>query len=125
MWSAIDAEGLNILRNADGGKRPRDSDAKTAPLRYPEYYRYELDLAETTEVWRCGSVVTSWFLDLTAAERVDDPGFTGFSGHVSDSGEGCWTALAAVGEGVPIPVISAAPFERFTSRDDGDYADRL
>jgi 6-phosphogluconate dehydrogenase len=109
------AEGLNILRSANVGKRAHDSDAETAPMRNPELYQYDLDLPEIAEVWRRGSVVASWLLDLTAE----------FSGRVSDSGEGRWTALAAIDEGVPIPVISAALFERFASRGNSDYANRL
>ena len=119
------AEGLNILRNANAGKRSHDSDAETTPMRNPEYYQYELDLPEIAEVWRRGSVVASWLLDLTAAALVEDADLTGFSGRVSDSGEGRWTALAAIDEGVPAPVISAALFERFASRGDADYANRL
>ena len=94
-------------------------------MRDPEYYQYELDLPQIAEVWRRGSVVASWLLDLTAAALVEDAELTGFSGRVSDSGEGRWTALAAIDEGVPAPVISAALFERFASRGDADYADRL
>jgi len=119
------AEGLNILRNADTGKRSHDIDAETTPMRNPEYYRYELDVPEIAEVWRRGSVVASWLLDLTAAALIDDAELAGFSGRVSDSGEGRWTALAAIDEGVPIPVISTALFERFTSRGDADYANRV
>jgi len=119
------AEGLNILRNANVGKRSRDSDAETTPMRDPEYYQYELDLPEIAEVWRRGSVVSSWLLDLTAAALAEDGELSGFSGRVSDSGEGRWTALAAIDEGVPAPVISAALFERFASRGEADYADRL
>jgi len=119
------AEGLNILRNANAGKRSHDSDAETTPMRNPEYYQYELDLPEIAEVWRRGSVVASWLLDLTAAALVEDADLSGFSGRVSDSGEGRWTALAAIDEGVPTPVISAALFERFASRGDDDYANRL
>ncbi|MEN6585318.1 MAG: phosphogluconate dehydrogenase (NAD(+)-dependent, decarboxylating) [Sulfuricella sp.] len=119
------AEGLNILRNANVGTLPHDSDAETAPMRNPEFYQYELDLAEIAEVWRRGSVVASWLLDLTAAALVENAELPGFSGRVSDSGEGRWTALAAVEEGVPTPVISAALFERFASRGDDDYANRL
>ncbi len=119
------AEGLNILRNANAGKRSRDSDAETTPMRNPEFYQYELDLPEIAEVWRRGSVVASWLLDLTAAALVEDAELAGFSGRVSDSGEGRWTALAAIDEGVPAPVISAALFERFASRGDADYANRL
>lgn len=119
------AEGLNILRNANAGMRSRDSDAETTPMRNPEYYQYVLDLPEITEVWRRGSVVASWLLDLTAAALLDDAELAGFSGRVSDSGEGRWTALAAIDEGVPTPVISAALFERFASRGDADYANRV
>lgn len=119
------AEGLNILRHANVGKRSHDSDAETAPMRNPEYYQYELDLPEIVEVWRRGSVVASWLLDLTAAALIEDAELTGFSGRVSDSGEGRWTALAAIDEGVPAPVISAALFERFVSRSGADYANRL
>ena len=119
------AEGMNILRNANAGKRSHDSDAETTPMRNPEYYQYELDLPQIAEVWRRGSVVASWLLDLMAAALVEDAELTGFSGRVSDSGEGRWTALAAIDEGVPTPVISAALFERFASRGDADYADRL
>ncbi len=119
------AEGLNILRNANAGKRLRDNDAETAPMRDPEYYQYELDLPEIAEVWRRGSVVASWLLDLTAEALAEDADLDGFSGRVSDSGEGRWTALAAIDEGVPIPVISTALFERFASRDDADYANRV
>ena len=119
------AEGLNILRNANAGKRSHDNDAETAPMRNPDFYQYELDLPEIAEVWRRGSVVASWLLDLTAAALVEDGDLSGFSGRVSDSGEGRWTALAAIDEGVPAPVISAALFERFASRGNTDYADRL
>tara|TARA_R110001606_G_C15403585_1_gene653697 strand:+ start:10387 stop:11403 length:1017 start_codon:yes stop_codon:yes gene_type:complete len=119
------AEGFNVLRNGNVGKRSHDSDAETTPMRNPEYYQYELDLPEIAEVWRRGSVVASWLLDLTAAALVEDAEFAGFSGRVSDSGEGRWTVLAAIDEGVPIPVISAALYERFTSRGDADYANRL
>jgi 6-phosphogluconate dehydrogenase len=119
------AEGMNILRNANAGKRSHDSDAETTPMRNPEYYQYEMDLPQIAEVWRRGSVVASWLLDLMAAALVEDAELTGFSGRVSDSGEGRWTALAAIDEGVPAPVISAALFERFASRGDADYADRL
>ena len=119
------AEGLNILRNANVGKRSRDNDAETTPMRDPEYYRYELDLPEIAEVWRRGSVVASWLLDLTAAALVEDADLSEFSGRVSDSGEGRWTVTAAIDEGVPTPVISAALLERFASRGDADYANRL
>jgi 6-phosphogluconate dehydrogenase len=119
------AEGMNILHNANAGNRPHDSDAETTPMRNPEFYQYELNLTEIAEVWRRGSVVSSWLLDLTAAALAEDGELSGFSGRVSDSGEGRWTALAAIDEGVPAPVISAALFERFSSRGDADYADRL
>jgi 6-phosphogluconate dehydrogenase len=119
------AEGLNILRNADAGKQPRVTDAETTPMRNPEYYQYELNLPEITEVWRRGSVIGSWLLDLTAMALIDDPDLKNFSGRVSDSGEGRWTMAAAIDEGVPVPVISAALFERFESRGNADYANRL
>ena len=119
------AEGLNILRHADAGKRPRAMDAETALLRNPEYYQYELDLPEIVEVWRRGSVIGSWLLDLTASALLDDPELKNYAGRVSDSGEGRWTIAATVDEGVPAPVISAALFGRFASRGDTDYADRV
>jgi 6-phosphogluconate dehydrogenase len=119
------AEGMNILYNANAGKHSSDSDAETTPMRNPEYYQYELDLPQIAEVWRRGSVVASWLLDLTAAALVEDGELSGFAGRVSDSGEGRWTALAAIDEGVPAPVISAALFERFASRGNADYADRI
>ena len=119
------AEGMNILRNANAGKRSHDNDAETTPMREPEYYQYELDLPQIAEVWRRGSVVSSWLLDLTAAALAEDGDLDGYSGHVSDSGEGRWTALAAIDEGVPTPVISTALFERFASRGNADYADRV
>ncbi|HXS99099.1 MAG TPA: decarboxylating 6-phosphogluconate dehydrogenase [Elusimicrobiota bacterium] len=120
------AEGLNILKNADAGLRPRGAaDAETTPLREPERYRYKLDIGAVAEVWRRGSVVSSWLLDLTAQSLAEDAELAGFSGRVSDSGEGRWTALAAVDEGVPAPVLSAALFARFASRGNSGYADRL
>jgi 6-phosphogluconate dehydrogenase len=119
------AEGLNILKHADVGLRPREQDAETTPLRDPDAYRYQIDIGQVAEVWRRGSVVASWLLDLTAAALVKDSELTGFSGRVSDSGEGRWTALAAIDEGVPSPVISAALFGRFESRGEAEYADRL
>ena len=119
------AEGLNILKNADAGLRPQNSDAETAPMREPEAYRYRLDVGAIAEVWRRGSVVSSWLLDLTAQALADDAELSGFSGRVSDSGEGRWTALAAVDEGVPAPVLSAALFARFASRGNAGYADRV
>jgi len=119
------AEGLNILKNADVGLRQQEEDAETTPLRDPDAYKYQLNIGEVAEVWRRGSVVASWLLDLTAAALASDEELADFSGHVSDSGEGRWTVLAAVDEGVPAPVISAALFARFESRGDADYADRL
>jgi 6-phosphogluconate dehydrogenase len=119
------AEGLNILRHADAGMRSRDTDAETTPLRNPEYYRYQLDLPEIAELWRRGSVIGSWLLDLTARALLDDPGLEGYAGRVSDSGEGRWTLAAAVDEGVPAPAISAALFSRFESQGEAGYADRL
>ncbi len=119
------AEGFNILRKANAGKRTRATDAETTPLRNPEYYQYELDLPEIAEVWRRGSVVRSWLLDLTAVALHEDPDLKNFEGRVSDSGEARWTIAAAIDEEVPVPVISAALFGRFESRGDADYADRL
>lgn len=119
------AEGLNILRHANIGKRTQDSDAETTPLRNPEYYQFDLDLPEIAEVWRHGSVISSWLLDLTARALRNDSDLGEYAGRVSDSGEGRWTLAAAIDEGVPAPVISAALFERFQSRGNGDYADRL
>jgi len=119
------AEGMNILRNADSGTRMRATDAETTPMRNPEYYQYELDLPEIAEVWRRGSVIGSWLLDLTATALLDDPDLKDFAGRVSDSGEGRWTIAAAIDEAVPVPVISAALFGRFESRGDADYADRF
>jgi len=119
------AEGLNILRHADAGSHERDADAETTPLRHPEYYRYELDLPEIAELWRRGSVIGSWLLDLTARALLDDPALKDYAGRVSDSGEGRWTLAAAIDEGVPAPVISAALFARFESRGEAGYADRV
>jgi 6-phosphogluconate dehydrogenase len=119
------AEGLNILRGANAGKRARSADAETAPLRDPEYYQYDLDLAQIAEVWRRGSVIGSWLLDLTAAALAESPTLKEYAGRVSDSGEGRWTLAAAVDESVPIPVLSAALFERFSSRGEADFADRV
>ena len=119
------AEVFNILRNANAGKSSRATDAETTPLRYLQYYQYDLDLPEIAEVWRRGSVIQSWLLDLTAVALLDDPELNDFTGHVSDSGEGRWTIAAAIDEAVPVPVISAALFGRFESRGDADYADRL
>ncbi|MDQ6708938.1 MAG: decarboxylating 6-phosphogluconate dehydrogenase [Candidatus Dormibacteraeota bacterium] len=119
------AEGLNIIKNADIGLHQREQDAETTPLREPEAYKYEIDIGQVAEVWRRGSVIASWLLDLTAGALLDDSNLKEFSGHVSDSGEGRWTALAAIDEGVPAPVISAALFSRFESRGNADYADQV
>jgi 6-phosphogluconate dehydrogenase len=119
------AEGLNVLRHADAGRAASQQDAETAPLRDASYYQYELDIPAITEVWRRGSVVASWLLDLTAAALAESPELREFTGRVSDSGEGRWTVLAAVDEGVPAYVLSAALYERFSSRGLGDYADRV
>jgi 6-phosphogluconate dehydrogenase len=119
------AEGFNILRHADAGRDGREQDAETAPLRDPRYYRYEFDIPAVAEVWRRGSVVSSWLLDLTAAALAGSPELDEFAGRVSDSGEGRWTVLASVEEGVPAHVLSAALYERFSSRGEADYADRV
>jgi 6-phosphogluconate dehydrogenase len=119
------AEGLGVLHDANVGKKQDAIDAETTPLRAPEHYQYELDLRDITEVWRRGSVIASWLLDLTAAGLVKDPALSQFAGHVSDSGEGRWTIKAAIDEAVPVPVLSAALYQRFTSRGEADYQDRL
>ena len=119
------AEGLNILENADAGEAKREADAETAPLEHPEYYRYDIDIPEVAEVWRRGSVIGSWLLDLTAASLQESPDLAGFSGRVSDSGEGRWTSIAAIEEGVPAPVLTSALYERFSSRDLDDFADKV
>jgi 6-phosphogluconate dehydrogenase len=119
------AEGLSILRDANVGKEDRVVDAETTPLRDPEHYRYDLDLRDITEVWRRGSVIASWLLDLTAASLVKDPTLSQFAGRVSDSGEGRWTIKAAIDESVPVPVLSAALYQRFASRGEADYQDKL
>jgi 6-phosphogluconate dehydrogenase len=119
------AEGLGVLRDANVGKNHNAVDAETTPLRHPEFYQYDLNLRDITEVWRRGSVIASWLLDLTAASLVKDPGLTQFAGRVSDSGEGRWTIRAAIDEAVPVPVLSAALYQRFTSRGDADYQDRV
>jgi 6-phosphogluconate dehydrogenase len=119
------AEGLNILHHANAGTRARESDAETAPLRDPGFYRYDIDIPEVAEVWRRGSVVASWLLDLTASALATDRELAGFSGRVSDSGEGRWTALAAIDEGVPAHVLTAALFERFSSRGEADFGGRV
>jgi len=119
------AEGLNVLHKANVGKADHEVDAETAPLQDPEYYQYDLDVPEIAELWRRGSVVASWLLDLTAAALAESPDLDGFGGRVSDSGEGRWTIRAAIDEGVPVPVLSASLYERFTSRGEAMYADRL
>ena len=119
------AEGLNVLRHANAGTRQREQDAETAPLRAPELYPYEFDVAEIAEVWRRGSVVASWLLDLTAQALHESPGLENFGGVVSDSGEGRWTLAAAIDEAVPAPILSAALYERFSSRGDDDFANRV
>ena len=124
MMAAL-AEGLNVLRGADAGLRQRDRDAETAPLDHPEFYSYTLDVPAITEVWRRGSVVESWLLDLTAAALRESPELEGFAGRVSDSGEGRWTAIAAIEEGVPADVLTAAVYSRFSSRDGAQFANRV
>jgi 6-phosphogluconate dehydrogenase len=119
------AEGLNILFKANAGKTSQEHDAETAPLRDPQYYQYDLDIPAVAEVWRRGSVIASWLLDLTAAALVESPDLGEFGGRVSDSGEGRWTVLAAVDVGAPAHVISASLYERFSSRREGEYADKL
>jgi 6-phosphogluconate dehydrogenase len=119
------AEGLNILRHANAGKEKTETDAETTPLRCPEYYQFDLNLADITEVWRRGSVVASWLLDLAARALIDSPDLQKFAGRVSDSGEGRWTVRAAIDESVPAPVLSAALYERFSSRGEDEFADKL
>jgi 6-phosphogluconate dehydrogenase len=119
------AEGLGILRDANVGKEQQAIDAETTPLRDPEHYQYNLDLRDIAEVWRRGSVIASWLLDLTATALIEDPALAKFAGRVSDSGEGRWTIKAAIDEAVPVPVLSAALYQRFTSRGEADYQDRL
>src|SRR3954453_6388184 len=119
------AEGLNILKNANVGKRAQEADAETAPMENPEYYQYDIDIPEVAEVWRRGSVVGSWLLDLTAAALQESNDLSDFPGRVSDSGEGRWTSIAAIDEGVPAPVLTAALYERFSSRGLGDFGDKV
>ncbi len=119
------AEGMSVLRSANVGKKQRATDAETTPLRDPEHYQYDLDLRDIAEVWRRGSVIASWLLDLTAASLVQDPSLAQFAGRVSDSGEGRWTIKAAIDEAVPVPVLSAALYQRFTSRGEADFQDKL
>ncbi|MGA2922497.1 MAG: hypothetical protein ABSE28_15410 [Candidatus Sulfotelmatobacter sp.] len=124
MMAAL-AEGLNIIKNADAGKRKGEVDSETTPLRHPELYQFDMSLPEVAEVWRRGSVIGSWLLDLTAAALGDNPELSNFVGRVSDSGEGRWTVQAAVDEGIPTPVISAALYSRFSSRGNEEYAAKL
>ena len=124
MMAAL-AEGLNVLHGADAGLRQRDQDAETAPLDHPEFYSYSLDVPAISEVWRRGSVVESWLLDLTAAALHESPDLSDFAGRVSDSGEGRWTAIAAIEEGVPADVLTAALYSRFSSRDEGLFANKV
>ena len=119
------AEGLNILRHANSGKQQRTVDAETTPLRQPELYLYDLNLADIAEVWRRGSVIASWLLDLAATVLLESPDLAKFAGRVSDSGEGRWTIKAAIDESVPAPVLSAALYERFSSRGEDDFADKM
>ena len=116
------AEGLNILKHANVGKHTQETDAETTPLRYPEHYQYDFNLADVTEVWRRGSVVASWLLDLTAISLLEQPTLEQFSGRVSDSGEGRWTIVAGIESGAPSPVLTEALYERFTSRGESDFA---
>jgi 6-phosphogluconate dehydrogenase len=118
------AEGLNVLHNADIGKRMQEMDAETAPLEHPEYYEYNINTTDVAEVWRRGSVIGSWLLDLTAQELLESPDLSNFSGRVSDSGEGRWTSAAAIEEGVPAPVLTTALYTRFSSRQLGDFGDK-
>ena len=119
------AEGLNILRNANVGSTEREADAETAPLDHPEHYQYEVEIPEVAELWRRGSVIGSWLLDLTAQALQESPDLSDYAGRVSDSGEGRWTSIAAIEEGVPAPVLSSALYSRFASRGLDDYADKV
>jgi 6-phosphogluconate dehydrogenase len=119
------AEGLNIIHNADAGTRSRATDAETAPLRDPDAYPFSIEVAKVAEVWRRGSVVSSWLLDLTASALQESPTLENFSGRVSDSGEGRWTVAAAIDVGVPAPVLATALFDRFISQGEADFANRL
>jgi 6-phosphogluconate dehydrogenase len=119
------AEGLNVLHHANAGSQLREADAETAPLDHPELYRFELDLAAVAEVWRRGSVIGSWLLDLTAAALYASPQLSDFEGRVSDSGEGRWTSIAAIDTGTPVPVLTAALYDRFSSRGEGDFAHKV
>jgi 6-phosphogluconate dehydrogenase len=124
MMAAL-AEGLSVLRDANAGKQQRETDAETTPLRDPEHYQFDLNLADIAELWRRGSVVSSWLLDLTADALAKDPALSDFAGRVSDSGEGRWTIKAAIDEGVPVPVLTTALYERFASRGEADFQDKL
>jgi 6-phosphogluconate dehydrogenase len=119
------AEGLGVLQQANIGRKEHEVDAETTPLRDPEHYQFDFDIRDITEVWRRGSVIASWLLDLTAASLVKDPALAQFAGRVSDSGEGRWTIKAAIDEAVPVPVLSAALFQRFSSRGQADYQNRV
>jgi 6-phosphogluconate dehydrogenase len=119
------AEGLNVLHHANAGDQTRTVDAETTPLREPKYYQFDIDTREVAEVWRRGSVIASWLLDLTAASLVEDPALATFEGRVSDSGEGRWTSIAAIDVGAPAPVLTTALYERFTSRGEADFADKI
>jgi 6-phosphogluconate dehydrogenase len=119
------AEGLAILEKADVGKRPPEADAETAPLEHPEYYQYDMNIPEVAEVWRRGSVIASWLLDLTALALHKSPRLAEFQGRVSDSGEGRWTVVAAIDESVPAHVITTSLYERFSSRGEAEFADKL
>ena len=119
------AEGLNIIRSANVGKQKHEIDAETTPLRDPEHYQYDFNLADVAEVWRRGSVIASWLLDLTASALTGDPQLAKFAGRVSDSGEGRWTIKAAIDEAIPSPVLTTALYERFSSRGQADFADKL
>jgi 6-phosphogluconate dehydrogenase len=119
------AEGMGVLRSANVGKQQHEIDAETTPLRDPEHYQYDLNLGDITEVWRRGSVIASWLLDLTASALIEDPALTKFEGRVSDSGEGRWTIKAAIDEAVPAPVLTTALYERFSSRGEADFANKL
>src|SRR6185437_4202922 len=119
------AEGLGVLRDANVGKQKTAIDAETTPLRDPEHYQYDFNLRDVAEVWRRGSVIASWLLDLTASALLEDPALSKFTGRISDSCEGRWTIKAAIDEAVPVPVLSTALYQRFTSRGDADYQDKL
>ncbi len=119
------AEGMGILKSANIGKQTHEVDAETTPLRNPEHYQYDFDLSDVAEVWRRGSVIASWLLDLTAISLMDDPTLSKFAGRVSDSGEGRWTIKAAIEEGAPVPVLSSALYQRFSSRGESEFADKL